>query len=317
MDHPDTHDLQQHRRLMRYSPKHLLEYALLRMLTALLRVLPYRVALFLGWLNAWFFFYVIRFRVDEAKRRIRLVLGEGVSETQATRIAWQSWKNIVFSGVEMTRIDLMTRDWIESVLDAEKLFSTLKAQTDTGKGAISAVAHMGSWELAGVYGHHIGIPVFTFVAEQKNPLVNTYLNRMRQRPGIPVISRGTDAIRDIIRRLRKGYLLAILPDVRMRRGGIMVPFLGGEANVGEGMAMFARQCDVPIFPCIVTRHGWAQHKGKVGPAIWPDSRLDKESDILRMTKEVLSLIDEEIRKDPGQWFWFNKRWILDPVEPSS
>ena len=299
---------------MIYRPKHIVEYALLRMFTALLRVLPYRAALFIGWLNAWFSFHIVCFRVDEAKRRIRSVFGDAVSEKDATRIAWQSWKNIVFSGVEIMRMDLMTRQWIESVLDAEHLFSTLKSHTDTGQGAISAVAHMGSWELAGVYGHHIGIPVFTFVAQQKNPLVNAYLNRMRQRPGIEVISRDTDAVRGILRRLKDGYLLAILPDVRMRRGGVMVPFLGGEANVGEGMAMFARHCNVPIFPSIVTRHGWARHKGKVGPTIWPDQSLDKDADILRMSKEVLAFIDGEIRRDPGQWFWFNKRWILDPPE---
>jgi len=314
MDDLRTYGVLQHKRDMKYRSKHILEYALLRVLTALLRILPYRAALFIGWLNAWFAFHVVRFRVDEAKRRIRTVLGENVSDKDTTRIAWQSWKNIIFSSVEMMRMDLMTRKWIESVLDAEELFATLKNQTDTGHGAISAVAHMGSWELAGVYGHLIGIPVFTFVAQQNNPLVNAYLNRLRQRPGIEVISRGTHAVRDILRHLKNGYLLAILPDVRMRQGGMMVPFLGGEANVGEGMAMFARHCNVPIFPSIITRQGWTHHKGKVGPTIWPDSSLDKEADILRMTREVLCFIDEEVRRDPGQWFWFNKRWILDPVE---
>jgi lauroyl/myristoyl acyltransferase len=32
-----------------------------------------------------------------------------------------------------------------------------------------------------------------------------------------------------------------------------------------------------------------------------------------MTQQVLTIVEEAIRADPGQWFWYNKRWILDPV----
>jgi len=32
-----------------------------------------------------------------------------------------------------------------------------------------------------------------------------------------------------------------------------------------------------------------------------------------MTLAVMKIIDDAIRSNPGQWFWFNKRWILDPL----
>jgi len=33
-----------------------------------------------------------------------------------------------------------------------------------------------------------------------------------------------------------------------------------------------------------------------------------------MTAAVLSEIERAIRQDPGQWFWYNRRWVLDPVD---
>ena len=41
---------------------------------------------------------------------------------------------------------------------------------------------------------------------------------------------------------------------------------------------------------------------------------DKKDEARRITREVFALLDAAIRKTPEQWFWFNKRWILQPVD---
>jgi len=28
---------------------------------------------------------------------------------------------------------------------------------------------------------------------------------------------------------------------------------------------------------------------------------------------ALKLLSDEIMKNPGDWYWYNKRWILEPV----
>jgi lauroyl/myristoyl acyltransferase len=42
--------------------------------------------------------------------------------------------------------------------------------------------------------------------------------------------------------------------------------------------------------------------------------VDKREDWRRMTQAIFSDIEQAIMADPEQWFWFNKRWILDPIE---
>ena len=106
--------------------------------------------------------------------------------------------------------------------------------------------------------------------------------------------------------------LAILPDARMNEGGMALPFLGDHANLGTGMALFARHAGVPIFPCVVIRIGWTRHQAYGFPPLWPDRTMDKKADIKRLTAAVVQLMDKVIQEHPEQWFWFNKRWVLDP-----
>ena len=192
------------------------------------------------------------------------------------------------------------------------------AKTHPGRGAIFACPHMGNWELAGIVVPSCGIDMFTLTGVQKNPLVQDYLQRLRHAPGVELLPRGSGTtLRKIFSNLRKGKFLAIMPDLRSRLPGVRVRFFGGEANLYSGMGHFARQVEVPIFLAIMRRHGWTRHSIELHGPFEPDSALDKEVDALRLTQLVMDVVDAEIRQDPGQWFWYNKRWILDPLEPET
>jgi Kdo2-lipid IVA lauroyltransferase/acyltransferase len=298
---------------MKYRLKHVVEYIALCVVAGVVRILPYRAALLLGWLLALISFHLFRFRRKEAEWRIRQVFGDSLSKRCIGKIAWESWRNVVFDGIEMLLMPRMTLKWIRSVAGCEPGIPTIKKHSDTGRGGIIACPHMGSWELAGVACHLHGIPIFSLAAQQKNPLTDRFMNHLRTSPGIVTIARGSGAMKEIIKMLKKGGMLAILPDVRMRTEGVKVAFLGGTVNAGVGMALFARRADVPIFPCIVTRRGWCRHHFEVLDPVQPDKSLGNHEDIERMTGIVLKAVDSAIRRDPGQWFWFNKRWILDPI----
>ena len=108
--------------------------------------------------------------------------------------------------------------------------------------------------------------------------------------------------------------MAFLPDVRAKTDSLRIQFLGKEANVPAGMAVFAYQADVPIISGIVTRIGWSHHKIEIMGQIIPDRTRNKQEEWQRMTQAVFTNIESAIRRQPEQWFWYNKRWILDPLE---
>jgi KDO2-lipid IV(A) lauroyltransferase len=297
--------------------KHIAEHVALRTVAGVLNALPYRVALLAAWKIAGLAYLVARSRVAEAKRRIRLVFGDQLSAAEVNRIAWRSWRNTAFSAVEMLRIRRITPAWLRARCDCDAAMSTLERYCATGRGAVLAAPHMGNWELAALAFRFHAIPAFSIAARQRNPLADAWINRLRAAHGVEILARGSGGIRSIMLKLRAGRVLAILPDVRVRSGGLPIPFLGGEANIGAGMALFARHAGVPIFPCLAARQGWTRHVYRVGEPVWPDKTLDKDADVRRMTTAIMRFIEEAVRAQPEQWFWYNRRWILDPLDPAA
>ena len=299
---------------MKYRLKHLVEYGALRAVSGLVNILPYRAALAVGWGVAWLAFHVGRFRRAEAARRIREVFGARVADREVRRIAWLSLRNLMFTAVDIMRTPFINLDTIGKIADYRETTRVLKAHHATGRGAIVALPHMGAWELPGRAMVLEGIPFFSVAGKQRNPLFDHYVNSTRERSGMPILMRGASTLREVIRRLKGGSMLALLPDLRMRTEAVKVRFLGKEANIGAGMALFARHAGVPIFPAIITRVGWTRHVARIYPPVVGDLSADKEADVQRMTQAVMDIVSEAVLAEPEQWFWYNKRWVLEPVE---
>ena len=297
--------------------RYVIEYAALRGTAGLLNALPYRLALALAWVLAALVFRLSRYRARLAETRMLEVFGDRYSAAARRRLAWRAWRNFVFCAVDLVRLRHVTQDWVwKHVEGCQIACDKLAAHTGTGQGAVLACPHMGAWEVAGVTAQQLGVPIFFLAGRQKNPLADAYINRCRARTGIDTVLRGSSMLKSVIRRLRQGGVLAFPPDVRVPTPGPTVMFLGRPANLVGGMAMFARQAGVPIFPVIVTRKSWTQHAVWLGDPVWPDETVDKRQDWQRMTQSVFTVIEEAIRREPEQWFWFNKRWVLDPVDVS-
>ncbi len=293
------------------SFKDRIEYGAVLIIEGLFRILPYRICVGLAWLIARFAFHVLRWRRREAERRIRSVLGVDASETR--KIAWQSLRNSMLTAGEILYGRAVRDSWIRRHVDgwAESL-EKFKADSAPGRGIVLALPHFGNWYLAGSVMAHYGVPIFAVAGVQRNPLTNDWMNR-RLYGKMQIFERGSSALRQCVKSLRSGGVLAILPDVRMKTPDLTVRFLGGDANLGRGMAAFARRTDSPIVLAKIRRVGLSHHVFDLAEPIFPDKSLDEETDVRRLTETVMSSIEAQIRANPGQWFWYNKRWVLDPL----
>lgn len=297
---------------MKHRPKHIIEYILLRGLIGVLNLLPKRAALALGWLIGAFFFFVLRWRANEAERRLADVYGERFAPAQRRQIAWKSFRNICFNAVEAARFHRLKPKDIRQ-MPVYQTIEILHAANRKDGPLIIATIHAGNWDLAGVASKLDGMPIFSIARRQKNPLTDDLLNRMRNATGMEVVLNDSRVLQNVVRKLKNGNVLAILPDVRSRTPGLPVDFLGGQANLGPGAALFAQMTPCPIYPVVISRHGWTRHDARVFAPIRPDPAADKKADRQRMMDEMMALFDRAIADDPAQYFWFNKRWVLDPV----
>lgn len=293
------------------SLKHRAEYAAVRIAEFAFRALPYRLCLGAASALARFAFHVVRWRRREALRRIRQVF-PGIAGAEAERIAFRSLETIFLNAAEIMHLRGVDDRWIaDHVENCGAAMETLKKAT-ASRGVVLALPHFGNWDLAGIIVAHHGMPIFSIAGVQRNPLTNDWLNGKRA-TGIAILSRGSTALRQIVKRLKDREIFAILPDVRMKTKDLSVRFLGADANLGRGMALFARKTGAAILFADVRRLSRTRHWLAIGGPVTPDPALGEDEDVARMTRTVMEAVERQIRSDPGQWFWYNKRWVLEPL----
>ena len=122
------------------------------------------------------------------------------------------------------------------------------------------------------------------------------------------------AAQDLQARLQEGRGFAILPDLRVPQPDVEVDFLRGKANVSHAGAMFAVKCGSPIVVAVMRRENGRHVFDHIGTLRPDPAAPDKKEEAARLTREAMKMLDERIQAHPEHWFWYNKRWILQPVK---
>lgn len=296
---------------MKYTLAHVMEYAAVRAACGLLAALPHRGALALAWGPVRLAFALNGKLRARTRRRLRQALGPEASEAELGRIAWASFRNLAFTAVEGMRLPGIRKEWVDRHMDLGAM-DEVRAELAKGRGFIAAIPHMGNWELAGIALQSQGVDLVTLARRQKNPLMDAWLNRVRKSTGAESIDTRSREIGDVVRKLRdERKVLALLPDVRAKAGGIPVRFLGADTAVPGGAAHYAREAGASIFTAEVVRTGWARHSWRKTGCIAPDRTLGEVEDRRRMMQYVMDRLGESVRAHPENYFWFNKRWVLN------
>ena len=288
-----------------------IEYGALRFFCGLVNLIPYRAAMALASGLGWLATDVFAFKRKRTLERLRGVFPQK-SERELRRIARKSLANILQSGVEMIRAPRLTRAWMDRyVVDGSLYKDKLQAYVDEGKGVVIMVPHSGNWYMAAWSMAKYGLPLFAIAAKQRNPKIDAWMKR--QYGDIEVVDRGSaKTLVEIKNKLESGRAFAILPDLRSPVPDVEVDFLGGKANVSHAGAMFAVRCGCPIVVAVMRRENGRHVFDHIG-TLRPDPSADRKLEAARLTREAMKMLDARIQAHPEHWFWYNKRWILQPV----
>ena len=289
-----------------------LEYGALRAVCALVNAVPYGLAMLLADGAAIFAVRVLRFKRARTMNRIRTSFPEK-SPAECRRIAVLSLSNILKTAVEMIRAPRLTRVWMDRHIVEGRLYKDrLQEYVDEGKGVVIMVPHSGNWYMAAWAMAAYGLPLFAIAARQRNPKIDAWMKR--QYGAIEVLERGSArTLVEIKKKLEAGRAFAILPDLRVPQRDVEVDVLGGKANVSHAGAMFAVRCGCPIVVAMMRRERGRHVFDHIGTLRPDPSATDRKAEAARLTREAMAMIDGRLREHPEDWFWYNKRWILQPV----
>ncbi|MER1966805.1 lysophospholipid acyltransferase family protein [Castellaniella sp. GW247-6E4] len=120
-----------------------------------------------------------------------------------------------------------------------------------------------------------------------------------------------DGVRGLIRHLRKGIPVYYLPDMDFgRQGSAFVPFFGIPAATLLSAAQIAQAWDAAVVP-VISRLDAATGRYRVEVGA-PLEAFPGDDDPAAATARLNRLIEEEVRKDPAQYYWVHRRFKTRP-----
>ena len=292
---------------------HRLEYAAFRLAYGLLALLPLGVAMRLAAAVA-----ALAIRIDRRHRRIGLVnlaiAFPEKSERERMDILLASYRNLGRMIAECAHLGRLTPENIGDhvTIEDEALWAQLPEELQRN-GILVLTGHFGNWELF-AYAHGLlGFPVHLVHQTIKNPLVDRFIERLRQRAGTYTLRKHA-AARGVLRALTDGGLMVLpLDQNASRRTGVFVDFFGRPASTNAGFGRIVARTGAPVYPAFLVREGTsARHRIVILPRVPFASMADRDQAAREFTQRCTAVLETMIRAHPDHWLWTHKRWRTRP-----
>ena len=225
---------------------------------------------------------------------------------QAKQTARKTYYNFLLNAFEMAGLKYWSKTEILEKISCDSL-ENLEKVLARNKGAIIVSGHYGLWELVPPWLSIKGFPVTVVVRRQNNPEADKWMNEMRTKHGALTTDSGY-SIRQILKSLRKGHILALMVDQDNGKQGIFVKFMDSWASAPTGPAQISLKTGAPIVPLILQPDYKNKHRLKIFEPVYPENFTNTPQGQQLMTQKYTSLLEQLVKADPEQWFWLHRRW---------
>ena len=176
------------------------------------------------------------------------------------------------------------------------------------KGALLLAPHFGNWEFLGCYLNTIE-PLTPLYERPGSPAVDAALLAARARLGSRPAADSVVGLRRLVRCLRAGQLVAIMPD-QVPRTGVKALFFGQSTQTMALVAKLLQRAPANVFVAVAARApgGFAIRIDPVDAAI-------ADPDPVASATVMNAAVEAVVRRDPAQYQWEYKRFRF-PGEPN-
>lgn len=229
------------------------------------------------------------------------------------RLAWRSAAEAGKGVFETPYIWFRSPTHLQALTDTTALDGAVREHlataAKTGIGSIFLTPHLGAFELSARM-FALLAPITVLYKPPRRDDLHEVLKVARDSIGMTAVPTDAGGIRALLRALRRGEAIGVLPDqVPMAGEGIWVPFFGRPAFTMTLPARLAERSGAPRSFLLATRRrrlarGWAI---EVRP-------LDGEP----TAAKINAAIEQMIRAAPDQYYWDYNRYKVPPgVQPPS
>lgn len=239
-------------------------------------------------------------RVPGPRERIRgnaAIVYPDWPQDRVDALARETARQFCRLGIEYCHIERFQAEVAIAVEGAEHLARA----RDEGRPILLVTAHYGNWEAARLAARRAGVDCGILYRAFNNRPFDAFALPRIEELGRPVVQKGRAGLRALRDRLAEGGAMMILIDQR-NTGAAMIPFLGQPAETATVPASLALRTGAAMIPVIARREVEARRFRVIfaepiaeGP---PEAMMTAANDRLSTW----------IHEEPGQWFWFHRRW---------
>lgn len=181
------------------------------------------------------------------------------------------------------------------------------AAREGGRGLMIATPHYGNWELLALYLASLD-PLAVLYRPPDSRAGDLYMQRVRTAPGVTPVRADANGVRQLVKRLRAGGVVGILPDQQPKAGeGEFAMFFGQPALTMTLYSKLAARTGAAMIVAFTERQSdgrYAVHFRPMPAAVAGDGPDALEA-LNRTIQDVAS-------RDPSQYQWTYKRFKIRP-----
>jgi len=171
----------------------------------------------------------------------------------------------------------------------------------TYNGAVIALAHYGSWDVAAACALYLNIPITTVMTTVGGSDLATRIAAWARRKQDLEVLMTQGAATGLMNAVRSGRCDAILSDIPDRGQRAIVDFCGGKVAFSTAPAWIARTTGVPI----MAAHCWREH-GRYVLRVYPPMLIGESQSDADVMQRIASTLEPQIRRMPEQWYPFGR-----------
>ncbi|GAB4169747.1 MAG: lipid A biosynthesis lauroyl acyltransferase [Rickettsiaceae bacterium] len=284
--------------------KHIFEYILFLLLTNTLRLISVDN-------SAAFCSFVAR-RIgpylkvsDIARKNLRRVYGAEIDIEKTIDDLWDNFGRYLG---EVPFINSLSSKELDERVKI-KGFENIRHFQQNNQPFLLFLAHQANWDFVIRKINDI-YPKFSIAYRKaNNPYIDKAILKERENdPNVNMVAKGPTGAKNLARAIKTGASIAMLVDQKMN-DGIEVPFFSMPAMTAPGIAKLSLRYKYPIVPLQIIRKGSSSHfEIIIHRPLEHNISGDVDQDCYNIMLQINKILEDWIRQNPGQWFWFHNRW---------
>ncbi len=248
---------------------------------------------------------------------MRQVMGPDASERDVRRTAREVFRNAARYYADLLHVPHMdAQQFLREQLDLEGAEYLTQAQ-EAGRGAVMVSAHFGSPEMAVQGLAAAGFRIFGLTEPLRDKRMGDFIRWLRSYNGHEYRTVGFGGIKEAIRRLRHGGLVAIFFDRDVGGTGVPMQFCGAETSIPLGAVDLALRTGADLIPAWAWRIDGFRFRARVGPPLELVRTGDFDKDVRLNAERLLALFEGHLRAYPGQWAVLEPIWEKPKRKPAA